>query len=265
MKRVSERDTSPFSKRSRSSLGHYDDSSDEERPVVAPPARRARRSPSPTAHRSRYPMPPEPSMRERDDYPPPRPRPPPVPVVSTGYKILCVSSIHPKASDEVVKDSLYREFKKHGEVSIKLVHGAEPEDRLAYVSFRNPEDAREARHSKQRIILYDKPAVVEPVYDNASRSGGSRARSRSYSPPPYPREDERYGRPRSPDDHRHSRMPYDDRDYYAMRGYGPPPPGSMYRDYRPPPYDYPPRGPSYRGHHSYYGPGHPPAPHYERG
>ena len=262
MKRVSDRDASPFSKRSRSSLGHYDESSDEERAAPAP-RRTSRRSPSPAPHRSRYPLPPDPpvSLRERDDYPPPRSRPPPPPPVSTGYKTLCVSSIHPKASDEVVKDSLYREFKKHGEVSIKLVHGAEPEDRLAYVSFRNPEDAREARHSKQRIILYDKPAVLEPVYDTATRS--ARARSRSYSPLPY-RDEDRYMRPRSPDD-RH-RM-YDDRYDYPMRGYGPPPPASLYRDYRPPPYDYPPRGPSYRGHHhSYYG-GHPPgpAPHYERG
>lgn len=152
----------------------------------------------------------------------------------------------------MVKDSLYREFKKYGEVSIKLVHGAEPEDRLAYVSFRNPEDAREARHSKQRIILYDKPAVLEPVYES---SGRTRARSRSYSPIPY-REDERYMRPRSPDD-RH-RM-YDDRYDYSLRGYGPPPPAGMYRDYRPPPYDYPPRGPSYRGYYA-----HPEPPHYGR-
>lgn len=251
MKRVSDRDTSPYSKRSRSSLGHYDDSSDDERGAAPPPPRR-RRSPSPT-HRSRYPIPPDPPLplRERDDYPPPRSRPPPPP--TTAYKTLCVSSIHPKASDEVVKDSLYREFKKYGEVSIKLVHGAEPEDRLAYVSFRNPEDAREARHSKQRIILYDKPAVLEPVYES---SGRTRARSRSYSPIPY-REDERYIRPRSPDD-RH-RM-YDDRYDYSLRGYGPPPPTGMYRDYRPPPYDYPPRGPSYRGH--YYG--HPEPPQYGR-
>ena len=244
MKRVSDRDASPFSKRSRSSLGHYDDSSEDERGAVA---RRSRgRSPSPR-ERSRYPLPPNPpvAMRERDDYQP-RSRP------STGYKTLCVSSVHPKASDEVVKDSLYREFKKFGEVSIKLVHGVEPEDRLAYVSFRNPEDAREARHSKQRIILYDKPAVLEPVYE----TGRSRARSRSYSPMPYRADEDRYIRPRSPDD-RH-RM-YDDR-YEYLRGYGPPPPAGLYRDYRPPPYDYPPRGPSYhsgRGQHSYYG-GHPP-------
>lgn len=258
MKRVSDRDASPFSKRSRSSLGHYDESSDDERGGGGAPLPRRRRSPSPS-HRSRYPLPPDPpvSLRERDDYPPPRSRPPPPP--STGYKTLCVSSIHPKASDEVVKDSLYREFKKYGEVSIKLIHGAEPEDRVAYVSFRNPEDAREARHSKQRIILYDKPAVLDPVYETSS-SRSARARSRSYSPLPY-REDERYIRPRSPDD-RH-RM-YDDRYDYSLRGYGPPPPAGMYRDYRPPPYDYPPRGPSYRGH-SYYGAGHPPVPHYERG
>ena len=272
MKRVSDRDASPFSKRSRSSLGHYDESSDDERGAAPPPPRR-RRSPSPAAHRSRYPLPPDPPLpvRERDDYPPPRSRPPPP--SAGGYKTLCVSNIHPRASDEVVKDSLYREFKKHGDVSIKLVHGAEPEDRLAYVSFKNPEDAREAKHSKQRIILYDKPAVLEAVYES---SGRSRARSRSYSPLPYGgggrggAEDERYIRPRSPDD-RHRLYHHDERYDYSLRGYGPPPPSAgMYshhhRDYhRPPPYDYPPRGPSsYRGH-SYYGGGNPPVPHYERG
>lgn len=93
-----------------------------------------------------------------------------------------MSSIHPKASDEVVKDSLYREFKKYGEVSIKLVLGAEPEDRLAYVQFRNPDDAREARHSKQRIILYDKPAVLEPVYEHVRTRATDRGLAFSFKP-----------------------------------------------------------------------------------
>jgi len=235
-------------------LGRYDDSSDDERGAVSR-GRGRERSPSPR-DRSRYPLPPDPPvshLRERDEYPPPRSR------TSTTYKTLCVSSIHPKASDEVVKDSLYREFKKYGEVSIKLVLGAEPEDRLAYVSFRNPEDAKEARHSKQRIILYDKPAIVEPVYESQGRS---RPRSRSPYSPGMPhggsyRDEERYIRPRSPDD-RHRPL-YDDRYDYSLRGYGPPPPGhaGLYRDYRPPPYDYPPRGPAYhapsRSHSAYYG------------
>ena len=32
------------------------------------------------------------------------------------YKVLCVSSLHPKASDDVVRDTLYREYKKYGDI-----------------------------------------------------------------------------------------------------------------------------------------------------
>ena len=93
-------------------------------------------------------------MSNRDSRgPPPRP-----------YKVLCVSSLHPKASDDVIRDTLYREYKKHGDISVRVV--LEPDERVAYVYFRNFEDASDARHSKSRIILFDKPAVVEPVYES---------------------------------------------------------------------------------------------------
>ena len=85
--------------------------------------------------------------------PPHRSRPPP------GYKVLCVSSLHPKASDDVVRDTLYREYKKYGDISVRVMQ--EPDERVAYVYFRNFEDARDAKHSKSRIILFDKPAIVE--------------------------------------------------------------------------------------------------------
>ena len=80
------------------------------------------------------------------------------------YKVLCVSSLHPKASDDVIRDTLYREYKKYGDISVRVV--LEPDERVAYVYFRNFEDASDARHSKSRIILFDKPAVVEPVYES---------------------------------------------------------------------------------------------------
>ena len=35
------------------------------------------------------------------------------------YKVLCVSSLHPKASDDVVRDTLYREYKKYGDISVR--------------------------------------------------------------------------------------------------------------------------------------------------
>ena len=119
---------------------------------------------------------------------------------SRPYKVLCVSSLHPKASDDVVRDTLYREYKKYGDISVRVV--LDPDGRVAYVYFRNFDDARDARHSKSRIILFDKPAVVEPVYESRSEatqsySNSSRSRQRSVTPPSYSRSESRY-RSRSP-------------------------------------------------------------------
>jgi len=159
---------------------------------------------------------------------PPRGRAPPP--ERSGYKVLCVSSLHPKASDDVVRDTLYREYKKYGDISVRVMH--EPDERVAYVYFRNFEDARDAKHSKSRIILFDKPAVVEAVYESASREEyESRGRPHSLSPPRY--REMGYGRPRSPERYRD-----DYRDDWDRRG---PPRGPPRRD------DY--RGPPSRGMH----------------
>ncbi len=133
------------------------------------------------------------------------------------YKVLCVSSLHPKASDDVVRDTLYREYKKYGDISVRVV--AEPDERVAYVYFRNFEDAGDARYSKSRIILFDKAAIVEPVYE--SRSEQRRQRSITPPPPSYPRY-----RSRSPVPREHHYREYRD-DYhhqphhhYSSRGGG---------------------------------------------
>ena len=105
-----------------------------------------------------------------------------------GYKVLCVSSLHPKASDDVIRDTLYREYKKFGDISVRVVQ--DPDERVAYVYFRNFEDARDAKHNKSRIILFDKAALVEPVYESRSAAsessygGGGSSRRRSLTPPP---------------------------------------------------------------------------------
>ena len=167
-----------------------------------------------------------------------------------GYKVLCVSALHPKASDDVVRDTLYREYKKYGDISVRVMH--EPDERVAYVYFRNFEDARDAKHSKSRIILFDKPATVEAVYESASReeyeSRGGGGRPHSLSPPRYRDHLQGggggggggggYGRPRTPERYRddlyHPRDDYNDR----RGGGGPLPPlrGPPRRDdYRGPP------------------------------
>lgn len=202
MKRSSDRDTPPRSKRSRSSMGRYDDSSDER---ITPERIRRRgsrgRSPSP---RARYISP------HREDYmrPPERAYP---------YKVLCVSALHPKASDEVIKDTLYREYKKYGDLSIRITHDLD--ERVAYVCFRNPEDARDAKHGKPRIIIYDKVALVEPVYEVARSSNDMYRRPRSITP-----EYDRHYYARSPERLRPVER-YD-------RAYGPPPGVPVHREFR---------------------------------
>ena len=163
-----------------------------------------------------------------------------------GYKVLCVSSLHPKASDDVIRDTLYREYKKFGDISVRVVQ--DPDERVAYVYFRNFEDARDAKHNKSRIILFDKAAIVEPVYESRSAAsetsyggGGGRgdSRRRSLTPPPpsyggsygggYHRESD-YP-PRSMDRYR-SRSPVDRRGYDDHhRGYDDPRDRREPRDY----------------------------------
>lgn len=152
-----------------------------------------------------------------------------------GYKVICVSSLHKKASDDVVRDTLYREYRKYGDISVRVMH--EPDERVAYVYFRSFEDARDALHSKSRIILFDKPAQVEAVYESASREEYE-SRAASISPPRYGGDrgggrggDRRgdYGRPRTPERYRDDwdrRGPPPRRDDYR----GPPPRRDDYHD-----------------------------------
>ncbi|XP_021183022.3 RNA-binding protein spenito [Helicoverpa armigera] len=236
MKRSSSRDSMPRSKRTRSSIGRYDDSSDER--VTPERVRRRVRSPSP---RGRYVSP------HRDDYV--RSRDVREDSVRPYYKVLCVSALHPKASDEIVKDTLYREYKKFGDFSIKISH--ELDERVAYVCFRSAEDARDAKHAKPRIILYDKVAIVDPVYEPVRAE--YRSRPRSITPPDYERP---YSYAWSPVPERR-RPPPDDRAYGI-----PPTVPPHHRDFRPPMHEYPMAGPHGPPMHHRPPMHHPPHPHY---
>ncbi|CAG4947633.1 unnamed protein product [Colias eurytheme] len=236
MKRSSSRDSMPRSKRTRSSIGRYDDSSDER--ATPERVRRRVRSPSP---RGRYMSP------HRDDYV--RSREVREESVRPYYKVLCVSALHPKASDEIVKDTLYREYKKFGDFSIKISH--ELDERVAYVCFRSAEDARDAKHAKPRIILYDKVAIVDPVYEPVRSE--YRSRPRSITPPDY---DRPYSYAWSPVPERRRPPPED-------RAYGiPPAVPPHHRDFRPPMHEYPMAGPHGPPMHHRPPMHHPPHPHY---
>lgn len=89
------------------------------------------------------------------------------------YKTLLISNLGSQVTDEDVEDTLFHEFKKFGDVSVKLSHTPEL-GRIAYVNFRHPEDAKEARHAKSsRLMLGDRQLKIEPMY----------VRKRSVTPP----------------------------------------------------------------------------------
>ncbi|XP_054641726.1 putative RNA-binding protein 15B [Dunckerocampus dactyliophorus] len=89
------------------------------------------------------------------------------------YKTLLISNLGQQVPDEDVEDALFHEFKKFGDVSVKLSHTPEL-GRIAYVNFRHPEDAKEARHAKSsRLVLGERQLKIEPVY----------VRRRSVTPP----------------------------------------------------------------------------------
>ncbi|KAF7488566.1 Putative RNA-binding protein 15B [Sarcoptes scabiei] len=84
----------------------------------------------------------------------------------TTYKILCVSNISNKYPDSTVRNELMKEFARFGNPSIKLVY--DKNTRIAYLYFNSYEDARDARHSKPRVILFDKQLIIDPIYDRVS-------------------------------------------------------------------------------------------------
>ncbi|KAH7646317.1 rna-binding protein 15b-like protein [Dermatophagoides farinae] len=87
-------------------------------------------------------------------------------LTTTTYKILCVSNISNKYPDSTVRNELIKEFARFGNPSVKLVY--DKNTRIAYIYFNSYEDARDARHSKYRLILFEKQIIIDPIYDRVS-------------------------------------------------------------------------------------------------
>lgn len=78
------------------------------------------------------------------------------------YRSLCISNISSKIPVPVLKETLYHEFKKYGEFNVNVTYSGDI--RVAYINFRYPEDAREAKHVKAKLVLFDRPVRIEAVY-----------------------------------------------------------------------------------------------------
>uniref|UniRef100_A0A3Q2CD46 RNA-binding protein 15 n=1 Tax=Cyprinodon variegatus TaxID=28743 RepID=A0A3Q2CD46_CYPVA len=93
-------------------------------------------------------------------------RPPSVP--GSEYKTLKISELGSELNDEEIEDGLFHEFKKFGDVSVKICR--ENHERVAFVNFRRAEDARAAKHARGKLVLYDRPLKIETVYLNKRKS-----------------------------------------------------------------------------------------------
>lgn len=92
----------------------------------------------------------------------------PLPNPECEYKTLKISELGNQLNDEDIEDGLFHEFKKFGDVSVKICR--ENDERVAFVNFRRPDDARAAKHARGRLVLYDRPLKIETVYMNRRRS-----------------------------------------------------------------------------------------------
>ncbi|KAK6321397.1 hypothetical protein J4Q44_G00083730 [Coregonus suidteri] len=92
----------------------------------------------------------------------------PLPINESEYKTLKVGELGSQLSDEEIEDGLFHEFKKFGDVSVKI--SRVNDERVAFVNFRRPENAKAAKHARGKLVLYDRPLKIEAVYMNRRRS-----------------------------------------------------------------------------------------------
>lgn len=236
MKRSQDRDGSPRSKRSRSGYPGIDHDSGRDRFSPEMDRRGSRMKP----YREFEDEMDRPRAKYRDDrfepdYPPVMPR---TESRSLEYRSLCVSGVSSKIPDRILKDQMYREFEKYGEMNVNITYSGD--QRVAYINFKYPEDAKAAKHDKMnKLILFDRPVRIESVYNKIRSSsppisyrdpytggGGSGGRGGGYIPqdsmrmgypgppgPPHPGRDFHGGPPLPPH-----------RDFGPPRGDGPYPP-----------------------------------------
>lgn len=94
------------------------------------------------------------------------PRPPSNP--ESEYKTLKISELGSQLNDEEIEDGLFHEFKKFGDVSVRICR--ENDERVAFVNFRRTDDARAAKHARGKLVLYDRPLKIETIYLSRRRS-----------------------------------------------------------------------------------------------
>ncbi|CAL8084421.1 unnamed protein product [Calicophoron daubneyi] len=93
------------------------------------------------------------------------------------FRTLCVRKYSSKLSIEAIQEYLFREFNKFGDMSISVGHL--DGERAALITFKYPEDAREAFCQKPTVYLHDRSVVVEALPDNITEDDSGKPTARS--------------------------------------------------------------------------------------
>uniref|UniRef100_A0A0B6ZHT5 RNA-binding protein 15 n=1 Tax=Arion vulgaris TaxID=1028688 RepID=A0A0B6ZHT5_9EUPU len=150
------------------------------------------------------PLPPLPRQYDNRGPPPGVPyQPPPRWPPDNDYRSLYISGIPSKVPDQMVRDNLIDSYKRFGEMNVKIT--LSNDQRVAYLNFRYPEDAREAL-VKGAKFLFDRELKINPVFNkrrnNPSPSRNVQPATGASRPPPEPFYQNRQHSPPPPYDRR---------------------------------------------------------------
>lgn len=91
---------------------------------------------------------------------------------SAGYTSICLNNLNQAVPLVILKDEIYRQFNKFGDLNVRIVT-SNPMNRIAFVNFADPEAAKDAKHHRKNLILFDSPVHIEPVYSSRYKGGQS--------------------------------------------------------------------------------------------
>ena len=84
------------------------------------------------------------------------------------YYSLCLSGLNQRMPQHVLRDEISKEFERFGDFTVKVVNN--PDNRIAFVNFSDPEQARAAIYGRRSVVLFDTDVRVDPVYPKSSRT-----------------------------------------------------------------------------------------------
>ena len=102
------------------------------------------------------------------------------------YNVLLVRNFSSQLDREDIQESLEHEFRKFGDVSIRVTRDHNGE-RVAYATFRNPDDAKDCKNAKGHLVMSERRLLIsvapdDPLDDRYVSRDRSPYREPAYSP-----------------------------------------------------------------------------------